>query len=125
MSYFKTFDAEFPQNTFLPSEDRDAILEAAGATIKWEHEYFQPSAQRVQEAVYNVPSHREWQRFRVSLKGMSTRVKIARLDARWRKNIATRSSDDPEFALETVRIHNYIGALKRGGLLNDNLEIVA
>lgn len=122
---FTDFDKMFQANTFLEGEDREALLEAAGAITRWEHEYFQPSPGRVQEAVYTSPTAIEWQRFRVSLKQQSTSVKLARLDARWTHNIETRHHDDPEFKLEAVRIHNYIGALKRGGYLNANLEIIA
>ncbi len=125
VTYFTDFDKMFPQDTFLEGEDRDALLEAAGAIKRWDHGYFQPTQQRVVDAVYSAPTAHEWQRFRVSMKGQPTSVKLVRLEARWAHNTRHRHSEDDEFKWETVRIMNYIGALKRGGQLNDDLEIIA
>jgi alkylated DNA repair dioxygenase AlkB len=124
MAYFKDFDTKYPQNTFLEGEDREALLEAAGAIKRWEHGYFQPTQQRVVDAVYSASTAEEWQRFRVSMKGQPTSVKLVRLEARWAYNTIHRHSEDEEFKLECIRIMNYIGALKRGGQLNDDLEII-
>lgn len=66
-----------------------------------------------------------WQRFRLSLKGLTTEDKLDRLNA-YRQNllnngylIAQRRTREVE-----VRVDNYINALKRGGQLNMELEVV-
>lgn len=62
----------------------------------------------------------EWQRVRLSLKGQTTERKLLTLDA-WRtlKLVGGELPRDRQ-----VQIDNYINALKRGGQLNCNLEVV-
>lgn len=70
---------------------------------------------QINDAVDDV----EWQRFRISLKGMSTEEKLQRLHIY--RPIYVESQEDIK---KLVRVANYINALKRGGQLNSNLEIV-
>ena len=76
----------------------------------------QPGQKAVAWAVYQSPDYIGWQTFRVGLKGRTTKDKLRALWCRWEKS--------SWYALERDRINNYIGALKRGGQLNDKLEIV-
>jgi hypothetical protein len=83
--------------------------------IKWPFGYKQFSNEDVRFAVYEADDFLEWQKFRVMLKGVTTREKLYALG--W-----YLSMNDSDVAI--IRVNNYIGALKRGGLLNDDLEVV-
>ena len=62
-----------------------------------------------------------WQEFRLSLKGLSTFVKLANLE-RWRmlhaEQATSRSGTEKLSRRVEVQIDNYINALKRGGQLD-------
>ena len=64
----------------------------------------------------------EWQKTRLSMKGKSTATKLAIL-LKWRDKHVVRERFDG-FKLITfrceVQIDNYLGALRRGGQLDDN-----
>ena len=68
-------------------------------------------------AVYEAHGFENWQRFRVSLKGFSTGMKLARLWSYW-----------TQFSLEyetlDIRVWNYLDAMKRGGLLDSELRVI-
>jgi hypothetical protein len=67
----------------------------------------------------------EWQLFRVSLKGYNTREKLYRLSFRYAyMRSIYQTEDEMEWFRERVRICNYIYALRRGGQLNSNFEVV-
>lgn len=66
-------------------------------------------------AVYQAPGARDWQFFRVGLHGLSTNQKL------W--CLAWYYSQEPKDYLHRIRIENYLGALVRGGQLNNRLEI--
>lgn len=76
----------------------------------------------VQTAVYGVPSSEEWQKFRVSLKGLTTKEKLYCLMWRWIHH--SHYQEPMEKYHELVRIQNYLGALVRGGQLSDDWRIV-
>ena len=85
---------------------------------RWDREV--PAPLRHEE-VKECVSDPIWQVFRVSMKGKSTTQKLVMLDSWCNSCIEihgslTRKCD--------VQVGNYINALKRGGLLNDNLEVV-
>lgn len=83
------------------------------------------TSQRIADAVDNE----DWQQFRLSLKGISTRDKLARLQTYWEEYAHCESPEDPENMLRQeaadirerawryVRVDNYIKALCRGGQL--------
>lgn len=124
---FKQFDQQFAslRNTFYSQEHLVETISRDAAEFKfWPWPYNQPSVDAVREAVYLCDSAVEWQKFRVSLKGQSTALKIARLFDRYIHNLSQRHHEDVEFKREVVRINNYIGALVRGGQLSTNLEIL-
>ncbi len=77
---------------------------------------------QIRHAVYLSESANEWQKFRVSLKGQSTQVKLARLEMRYVYKVLNASYADRE--LEHCRIDNYIGALVRGGQLDKEYRIL-
>ena len=95
-----------------------------GETSKWTHGYNQPTFRDAQHAVYEADGHEEWQCFRVSLKGLTTQEKIYMLHRRYNALVAHGERGVNVADLEDTRIHNYIGALRRGGQLNANLEVV-
>lgn len=66
----------------------------------------------------------DWQKFRLTLKGLSTRDKLTCLEIRlFLHRIMTLPQE--EIRKNEIRVANYINALKRGGQLNGNLEIVS
>lgn len=79
---------------------------------KWNHTVGSLTRVAIQWAI----NHDEWQKFRLSLKGISTEDKLKRLDD-WLVN--NRGGEKT-----TVQVDNYINALKRGGQLNGRLEVV-
>lgn len=76
------------------------------------------SREKISWAVYDSVSAEEWQKWRVALKGLSTKEKLYCLS--W---ILTYS-EGSELKLMQIRVNNYLGALIRGGQLNLNLEVV-
>jgi hypothetical protein len=76
---------------------------------KWPFEVSYIQASEIAPAINNA----EWQAFRISLKGISTPQKLIRL-AQWPRRERA----------DVVRIDNYINALKRGGQLNMDLEVI-
>lgn len=78
--------------------------------------YAQPSVAEARFAVYEADGFEDWQLFRVSMKGLTTRQKIAMCRHRWNSMITCNEGDS---VIETHRIWNYLGALKRGGQLVD------
>jgi hypothetical protein len=79
---------------------------------KWCHEVRSWSQQDIQEAVKD----KKWQKFRLSLKGCATSVKLERLEG----YLLTTKADRWQFK---CRVDNYINALKRGGQLTVNGEV--
>jgi hypothetical protein len=84
--------------------------------LKWPHEVKTYTRSEVTGAIF----YADWQDFRLSLKGVETVRKLKLLDARRtsliNSGLWTRDRE--------IQIDNYINALKRGGQLNMNLEVV-
>lgn len=74
----------------------------------WTHRVDVHSRERIQQAV----NDRDWQNFRLSLKGLPTTEKLARLE-----NYLYDGGKSP---IKKVRVDNYINALLRGGQLKQN-----
>lgn len=70
----------------------------------------------IRDVVYRAPDAEDWQRFRVGLHGLSTQTKLYCL--------AWYYSSPSSTYWYKIRIDNYLGALIRGGQLNDKLEIL-
>lgn len=79
------------------------------------------SQEKVNWAVYNAEGFEEWQKFRVSLKGHSTKEKLFCLASYYANHLG---KSDREEDLMKIRVNNYLGALIRGGLLNSNLVVI-
>lgn len=123
---FKLFDVRFAKlaGTALKT------IEAKGGKIPreditacdhWPHPFLEKfteaySKNQVAYAVYTTPDADEWQRFRVSLKGLNTYEKLYALAWYWDYNQGTSQV--------IVRVNNYLGALKRSGHLNQELRVV-
>lgn len=93
--------------------------------IKWYHKVDSWPQDVVQKCVYEVSDAEEWQRFRVSLKGLTTYEKLYCL-AKYYSMISfdTTGADKVRAQIEKCRIDNYLGALVRGGQLNTNYEVI-
>ena len=122
---FKAFNIKY-KHLIRTDAAEDATMRMAAELMankgKWPHEVKQWNHDQVRFAVYMAPSADEWQQFRVSLKGQSTAMKLARLDLRYLA--AEHAPNQGDWELEKIRIDNYIGALQRGGQLNAALEII-
>lgn len=86
----------------------------------------------IRHAVYFGEGFEEWQKFRVSLKGCNTAMKLVRLEWRWNyfeahvgkiDSIGKLEITEELWRLEQIRIDNYIYALRRGGQLNSQFKI--
>lgn len=75
---------------------------------------------QIRYAVYEADDAAEWQLFRVSMKGLRTVEKLIMLGHRWQEKCDNVFEMNAKRDLELMRIHNYIGALKRGGQLRQN-----
>lgn len=63
----------------------------------------------------------DWQSVRIRLKGQRTSIKLGVLDQMMRLSVAESHA---ERVRTKVCVTNYINALKRGGQLNMNLEVI-
>lgn len=61
------------------------------------------------EQIDKAVSTNDWQKFRKSLKGLSTSTKLSKLSSWVKKKGGSKRAK--------LQVHNYKGALKRGGLL--------
>ena len=78
---------------------------------RWEHKVEHTSVADIRtHAIHN----KEWQAFRLSMKGKSTQEKLAMLRTWRRKHTANGQLSKAA----QVQIDNYINALKRGGQLS-------
>lgn len=122
---FKDYNTKYARlkNTFLGYElaehDRTHFVELARDITQWKHmdELVKASHGEIAYAVYSANDAEKWQMFRVSLQGMSTSMKLARLQYRWHLYV-THGFDDGVDLLERCRINNYIDSMKRSGLLD-------
>lgn len=91
----------------------------------WSTEIYGPyvtySQEKVEWAVYHAEGFDDWQKFRVSLKGLSTKEKLYCLATYW---TSFMNGTDRQRLLVQIRCNNYLGALIRGGQLNSKLEVV-
>lgn len=98
----------------------------------WNHGYDQPRTADARKAVYEADDVEGWQAFRVALKGLTTSEKIHMLNARWHTfgcgalqlNRASTFDWNDSGHIEWIRIMNYIGALRRGGQLDSQLNVI-
>jgi len=68
------------------------------------------------------PEVAEWQQVRLSMKGKPTHEKLAILKTWWDKH----RSNQGDMGVDTatyVQVYNYLGALRRGGQLDDNNQV--
>lgn len=63
-------------------------------------------------------ANKDWQKFRLSLKGLTTQRKLDKLRRYWAQGVQSEERE-----LRIIRIQNYINALKRGGQLSKSGEI--
>lgn len=67
--------------------------------------------------------NQEWQQTRLSLKGLPTHEKLARLEKYWDDWHFILSADQHYANKIKVQVGNYLGALRRGGQLDANNQI--
>jgi hypothetical protein len=128
---FKDYNTKYAKlkNTFLGYElvknDRAYFVDLAKYTFKWRYmdALVKAAHTEIAYAVYKSDGAEEWQMFRVSLQGMSTSMKLARLEYRWRLYVV-HGEDATVEALERCRINNYVDSMKRSGLINLAGEIL-
>lgn len=118
---FKEYDKKYA--CFRRTDSMESIADQfyAKKTIGWNGDVLQWNQDLVQYAVYEAPGFERWQQFRVSLKGQSTGMKLLRLQ-RYLVEKLTCSAKQIEY--ERCRVDNYIGALIRGGQLDNKFRIV-
>jgi hypothetical protein len=102
-------------------------LERMGTTFgpitKWDLCVNSWTQGEIQYAVYYAPDVADWQRFRVAMKGQKTVDKIKMLRAYFVDRVFYCSTTE-QMKIDGCRIDNYIGALRRGGQLNEKMEVV-
>lgn len=129
---FKDFDRLYSEykGKFFAYEDASDLKCFAAETVRCFRSATEAVAHTnkdIRYAVYEGIGFEDWQKFRVSLKGCSTAMKLARLEWRW--HYFTEYCGECDAAgklivseelrnLEHIRIDNYIYALRRGGQLD-------
>ena len=116
---FSVGEIQYHRRLFLYDRVLD-VKEDVYSIERWKFGYEQPDRQQVKEAVYEQPDSREWQQFRVSMKGLSTKEKLFMLE-QWL--LDSRADVGVPAYYDEVRVNNYIGALKRGGQLDNELNV--
>lgn len=127
---FKLFDRKYAKsaggclkrlaNYYKVDTRRELIDDIEG----WRHihtfteEY---AATAIRHAVYKADGFEGWQEFRVSLKGLSTKEKLFCLEWWYEGHVTTVETGR---VVNLIRVNNYLGALKRGGFLNKELQVV-
>lgn len=123
MKRFKEYERQF-KDAFRTSQEIAALDQAASIAIEgWAHNVRQWSNDEVIHAVYSAPDFEQWQRFRISLKGLTTRAKLLCLAQRVISKVIPEP-DNIVVELEWCRIDNYINSLKRGGQLDIDYKVV-
>jgi len=132
---FKDFDKKFAalKGILMPYET-DALmfeepfrLAEAEKIDRWTLSVDKYTNAEIRHAVYHAEDAEDWQMFRVSLKGFTTKEKLYRLMFRlryWEEAFQEETLLRNQLDLEKLRVDNYIGALVRGGQLNTKLEVV-
>lgn len=87
-----------------------------------------PLKQLTREEIFLAVDDRDWQTFRLKLKGLPTSIKLDKL-YQYLYNTPSVSSgsekeDQDSFENRIIRVANYLNALRRGGQLNHNNEVV-
>lgn len=108
-------------NKVLGVSHEDALNQRPWFWVYLEQHRTDYTREQIADAVYTSDGHEEWQRFRVAMKGLSTEDKLAFLEARWDIYVKDNIMDTRE--VESIRINNYIGALRRGGQLDDKFHV--
>jgi hypothetical protein len=133
MKQFKDYDGVFTAQQLDAERKKFKAFDDVSGIKYWAHGYVQPDQGDVQYAVYKAVDAARWQLFRVALKGLSTRQKLRMMYVRWEMfdcdcvdygMVRGKIYDADISAVEWVRLNNYIGALRRGGQLNERLEVV-
>jgi hypothetical protein len=106
---------------WIKAEDR-VQSRNGGMPMKWDAQKYQLGSYNHDQVRVWCVRDAVWQTFRLSLKGVSTQVKLMRLEWWWRNKMQVASTAEQQ---ERVRcqVTNYLYALKRGGQLGDNLEV--
>ncbi len=121
---FKDFDVKFAAHrgtalSMIESRIGKEACRGINTITRWSCEglrYITYPPNTVHYAVYEHCYAEEWQKFRVSLKGLSTKEKLFCLMFYWEDSTKTHEVE--------VRINNYIGALIRGGCLSTTFEVI-
>ena len=133
---FKNYDKVYKsyENCTLTYEQnhKDFNWCEANLETKWEYPLGSYTAEEIALAVYGMHEltigdmlgAQAWQKFRVSLKGNTTSQKLYRLKFRLNRAKRMYATNQPLLRQEQIRIDNYIGALKRGGLLTLELRVI-
>lgn len=107
--------------------DDDRVRDVINGITEWPymHHFTETySISLIHYAVYEAPDTEEWQKFRVSLKGLSTREKLFCLGWYWDYHVSPSILRTYTVRFELIRVNNYLGALKRSGHLDSNLKVV-
>lgn len=117
------------------SKSLRAGLRAAGKLDRWDNEKravargYSPHDVRI-----HCVENGEWQKIRLSMKGVDTTEKLSILEAWWDKQMAEAERLDNEGGVGVLRsaalvkateiqVGNYLGAIRRGGQLDDDNRI--
>lgn len=108
-----------------PEVDKEAIglrarLETEGYMTEWPIRDYpvRPGYDRDSIQAYCV-RNKKWQDFRLSLKGLDTHEKLAKLKEWWDSSAAAGT----DINIVKVQVGNYLGALRRGGQLDDKNRV--
>lgn len=122
MKKFEEYNLKYKHLARVDEQEEPHIQDLARDMDKWPERVTIYPMSEIVYAVYMAPDHEEWQQFRASLKGQSTKMKLARLWLYLQSERCKAESIRSRNLCE-IRVSNYLGALVRGGQLNTKYEV--
>lgn len=128
MKEFKAWDKHFSKAELQYFRDTSPYFTSTYDYVmsrhSWMYSQYRQSwdQETIQEAAYKREDAREWQKFRVALKGLTTEAKLAALEIYWEIHVQHSNSISIS-RINHCRVDNYIGALIRGGQLTTDYKI--
>ena len=119
---FLDWNKEITKDEIQKARDRFLHKDSVATVSEWKYSYETLYSQKlIRHAVYEADDAREWQSVRVAMKGLTTQEKLVMMATYLKAAKLGHLNCSAEIG--TIRVHNYIGALRRGGQLDADMQI--
>lgn len=123
MNIFEEYNHKFAYLQRTDDEEEPHIQDLARDLSRWPEALKKFPQDKVFYASYLAPDHEEWQKFRVSLREQSTKMKLARLWT-YLQSERSKAGSIGQWDLCEMRVNSYLEVLMRAGFLDKNLVII-